>query len=151
VPNFPSSLRFVEFLFMKILVVHREVSVSSQVKAILRDNETIVRFYNSGLDGLLAIRVEEFDLIICGTDLPVITGFELIRSLRTHSINALTPVVFVADELNGKFEHLTNALGVAGTLVRSTMESELQPLLDATMKDWKSSDGSALKFELPPN
>src|SRR5688572_28004190 len=136
---------------MKILVVHREVSVSNQVKSISLDGETLVRFYSSGLDGLLAIRVEKFDLIICGTDLPVITGFELIRSLRTHSINSLTTVVFIADELNGKSEHLTNALGVAGTLVRSTMESELQPLLDATMRDWKATDGSMHKYELPPN
>lgn len=136
---------------MKILVVHREVSVSNQVKSILHDGETIVRFYNSGLDGLLAIRVEEFDLIICGTDLPVITGFELIRSVRTHSINTLTPVVFIADELSGKSEYLANALGVVGTLIRSAMERELAPLVDATMGDRKSTHGLRLKYDLPPN
>ncbi len=136
---------------MKILVVHREVSVSHQVKSILHDNETVVRYYNSGLDGLLAIRVEEFDLIICGTDLPVITGFELIRTVRTHSINASTPVVFIADELSGKSEYLANALGVAGTLVRQTMDHELAPLVDATMLGWKPNVRVSHKYDLPPN
>ena len=136
---------------MKILVVHREVSVCDQVKSILHDSETVVRFYSSGLDGLLAIRVEEFDLIICGTDLPVITGFELIRSLRTHSINASTPVIFIADELSGKSQHMAKALGVAGTLKRSTMEAELALLMDTKFNKRRSSDGSGNNFNLPPN
>src|SRR5687767_9223255 len=136
---------------MKILVVHREVSVSNQVKSISLDGETLVRFYSSGLDGLLAIRVEKFDLIICGTDLPVITGFELIRSLRTHSINSLTTVVFIADELNGKSEYLANALDVAGLLKRSSIDLELGPLVNAAMNEWKSIEHSGHRFDLPLN
>lgn len=129
---------------MKILVVHREVMVSDQVKSILNDRESIVRYYNSGLDGLLAIRVEVWDLIICGIDLPVITGFELIRSVRTHSINTGTAVVFVVDMLNWKFEYLANALGVTGTLVRSMIEDELAPLVDAAMAGWRSNGAYTL-------
>src|SRR5690242_4046653 len=136
---------------MKILVVHREVSVLNQVKSILSDRETLVRYYNSGLDGLLAIRVEKFDLIICGTDLPVITGFELIRSLRTHSINDLTPVVFIADELTGKSEHLAKALEVLGTLKRSSIDQELEPLVMPTINEWKSIDLSGHRYKLPDN
>lgn len=78
--------------------------------------EPVVRYFNSGLDGLHAVRVELFDLIVCGTDLPVITGFELIRSLRTQSINEKTPVIFVADEIDEKAKYLGHALGVADML-----------------------------------
>ena len=136
---------------MKILVVHREVSVLNQVKSISLEREPLVRFYSSGLDGLLAIRVEKFDLIICGTDLPVITGFELIRSLRTNSINSLTPVVFIADELNGKSAYLANALDVTGLLKRNSIDWELAPLVNATMDEWKSSEASDHRYNLPPN
>lgn len=118
---------------MKILVVHRQVTVLGQVKEILQDNQTVIRYYSSGLDGLLAARVEEFDLIVCGTDLPVITGYEMIRSLRTHSINASTVVVFIADEINEKSLQLGKALGVAGVLSSETMLSELQSLVTPTM------------------
>jgi len=136
---------------MKILVVHREVSVLNQVKSILPGGEPLIRFYSSGLDGLLAIRVEKFDLIICGTDLPVITGFELIRSLRTHSINSLTPVVFIADELSGKSEYLANALDVAGLLKRNSIDQELAPLVNATMNEWRSIEGSNHWYNLHQN
>ncbi|HEU5291752.1 MAG TPA: response regulator [Cyclobacteriaceae bacterium] len=125
---------------MKILVVHREVSVLNQVKSVLSDSETLVRFYSSGLDGLLAIRVEKFDLIICGTDLPVITGFELIRSLRTQSINSETPVVFIADEVSGKSEYLAKALEVLGTLQRNSIDRDLAPLVTPMINEWKSVD-----------
>lgn len=114
---------------MKILVVHRQASVLDQVKEILQDTKMVIRYYNSGLDGLLAARVEEFDIIICGTDLPVITGFELIRSLRTHSINEMTAVVFIADEINEKSTYLGKALGVAGVLSCENMSLQLQSLM----------------------
>lgn len=117
---------------MKILVVHRQASVLAQVKSSLSANEAVVRHFNSGLDGLLAVRVEKFDLIICGTDLPVITGFELIRSLRTHSINDKTPVIFIADEINEKEKYLSNALGVAGVVLSQEVSSELKALVSAT-------------------
>jgi CheY-like chemotaxis protein len=98
---------------MKILVVHRQkVEVMEQIKSVLQTNNSIIRFSDSGLDGLLAARIESFDLIICGTDLPVITGFELVRSLRTNSINKYTPVVFLTEVITEKIEHLSNALGV---------------------------------------
>jgi DNA-binding response OmpR family regulator len=116
---------------MKILVVHRQAMVLNHVKSILQDNEIVVRYTNSGLDGLLAARVEEFDLIICGTDLPVITGFELIRSLRTQSINSMTTVVFIADEIDEKAKYLGKALGVAGMFAYDDMSTGIQSFVEA--------------------
>jgi CheY-like chemotaxis protein len=114
---------------MKILVVHRQKMVVDQVKSALHDNVTIVKFTDSGLDGLLTSRIESFDLIICGTDLPVITGFELVRSIRTNSVNKTVPVVFIADEVDAKTEHLGNALGVAGMLATQDVDASLATML----------------------
>ena len=114
---------------MKVLVVHRLVSVLDDIKSMLSDDVNVFRYYSSGLDGLLAARVEAFDLIICGTDLPVITGFEVIRSLRTQSINASTTVVFVADEINEKLTYLGKALGVAGVLQAEEVSTQLQAMM----------------------
>jgi CheY-like chemotaxis protein len=103
--------------------------VVDQVKSALQDNVTIVKFTDSGLDGLLTSRIESFDLIICGTDLPVITGFELVRSIRTNSVNKTVPVVFIADEVDAKTEHLGNALGVAGMLATQDVDASLATML----------------------
>src|SRR5690606_8542594 len=72
------------FTGMKILVVHRQKLTVDTIKSVLSGRNPVVRHTESGLDGLLTSRIEHFDLIICGTDLPVVTGFELVRSIRTN-------------------------------------------------------------------
>jgi CheY-like chemotaxis protein len=97
---------------MKILVVHRQTKTVDRIKSVLSSCNPVVLHTESGLDGLLTSRIEHFDVIICGTDLPVVTGFELIRSVRTNSINRHTPVVIVCDELDEKTIQLGRALNV---------------------------------------
>jgi CheY-like chemotaxis protein len=119
---------------MKILVVHRQKMVVDQVKSVLQGNLVVVRYSDSGLDGLLTSRIESFDLIICGTDLPVITGFELVRSIRTNSQNKNVPVVFVADEVNAKTEHLGNALGVVAMMALQDLTGKLSQVVTDNVK-----------------
>ena len=120
---------------MKILVVHRQKLIVEQIKSVLINNDPVVVHTDSGLDGLLTSRIESFDLIICGTDLPVITGFELVRSLRTNSINKNVPVIFIADQVDAKTEHLGNALGVAGMLAVRDMDNRLAEMVQERVKD----------------
>ncbi len=115
---------------MKILVVHRHKVIVDQIKSVLTDNSPVVVHTDSGLDGLLTSRIESFDLIICGTDLPVITGFELVRSIRTNSVNKNVPVIFIADQVDAKTEHLGNALGVAGMLAVRDMDDRLAGIIN---------------------
>ncbi|MBX2964567.1 MAG: response regulator [Cyclobacteriaceae bacterium] len=115
---------------MKILVVHRQKEVVDQVRQALSSTEPYIRFFTSGLDGLLQAKIQEFDLIVCGTDLPVITGIELVRSLRNSSVNTTTTVVFLADEPDNRAEHLSRTLKVAGTLATRDMPKQLPVLVD---------------------
>jgi CheY-like chemotaxis protein len=128
---------------MKILVVHRQKETADLIKAVLKGINPVVRHTESGLDGLLTSRIEHFDLIICGTDLPVVTGFELVRSIRTHSVNRTTSVVFIADHLDERTEHLANALGVAGMLAVAEVNQRLAGIVSEAVrtepdKDWDS-------------
>ena len=101
---------------MKILVVHRQRKTVDQIKSVLSRCNPVVLYTESGLDGLLTSRIEHFDVIICGTDLPVVSGFELIRSVRTNSINKNATAVLVADEIDDKTRYLGQALGVSAML-----------------------------------
>jgi len=101
---------------MKILLVHRQKSNVDLIKSVLSSSNPVVLYTESGLDGLLTSRIEHFDLIICGTDLSVVTGFELARSIQANSINRDTPVILICNILNDTAIHLGNALGVAAVL-----------------------------------
>ena len=120
---------------MKILVVHRQKMVIDQVKSVLQDNSPVVIHTDSGLDGLLTSRIESFDLIICGTNLPVITGFELVRSIRTNSLNKNVPVIFISDAIDEKTKHLGNALGVTGMLANNDIAANLAGIVDTVKSE----------------
>jgi CheY-like chemotaxis protein len=80
---------------MKVLVVHRHEAVLESIEAQL--SQWNIQSCSSGLDGLLVCRVKHFDLILCSLDLPVVTGIEMVRSIRNFSINKKTPVVLLAE------------------------------------------------------
>jgi DNA-binding response OmpR family regulator len=119
---------------MKILVVHRQKAIVDQIKSLLSSCNPVVLYAVTGLDGLLTSRVERFDLIICGTDLPVVTGFELVRSIRTNSVNRETPVIFLSDVVDDKTQHLGNALGVAGMLAMEDVDGMLAGIVNDRVK-----------------
>ena len=119
---------------MKILVVHRQKNTVDVIQSVLSEKNPVVLQTESGLDGLLTSRIEHFDLIICGTDLPVVTGFELIRSIRTNSINRDTPVIFLSDKIDDKAKHLSNALGVEAVLLMDDVNHRLAGLVREHVK-----------------
>ena len=80
---------------MKVLVVHRQESVLQIIKEQMK--VWSIRSYTSGLDALIASKFETFDLILCGQNLPVVTGIELVRSIRNLSKNKNTPVILLAE------------------------------------------------------
>ncbi|HKZ38383.1 MAG TPA: response regulator [Chryseolinea sp.] len=119
---------------MKILVVHRQKDTVNLIKSVLSGSNPVVLQTESGLDGLLTSRIEHFDLIICGTDLPVVTGFELVRSIRTNSVNRNTPVIFLSDKVDQKMEYLGKALNVAAILTIDDAEFRLEEIVHECVK-----------------
>lgn len=119
---------------MKILVVHRQKKTVNAIKSVLSEKNPVVLQTESGLDGLLTSRIEHFDLIICGTDLPVVTGFELIRSMKTNSVNRNTPVIFISDKVDEKMERLGKALGVEAMLSLEEIGQRLPGIFDECVR-----------------
>ena len=121
---------------MKILVVHRQKDTVNVIQSVLSKKNPVVLQTESGLDGLLTSRIEHFDLIICGTDLPVVTGFELIRSIRTNSVNRNTPVIFLSDKdkVDHKAERLSQALGAEAVLLMEDVNERLAGIVQDRVK-----------------
>ena len=134
---------------MKILVVHRQRKTVDQIKSVLSRCNPVVLHTESGLDGLLTSRIEHFDVIICGTDLPVVSGFELIRSVRTNSINKNTAAVFVSDEVDEKTLHLGRVLGVSAILALKDIEIRLPGIVNEQVTAMLDKRWTGLKRSSP--
>jgi DNA-binding response OmpR family regulator len=80
---------------MKVLVVHRQASIADHIKDQLPQcNVTCV---TCGWLGLTETRIKRYDLVISSYDLPVVTGFEMVRSLRLFSLNRQVPVIMLSN------------------------------------------------------
>ena len=115
--------------YLKVLVVHRQASFHEEVGSTLKGFEPILRQHYCGIDGLQAAKLEHFDLIVCGIDLPLITGFEMVRSIRNLSRNSFTPVVFIADTLRRDEINLSRLLGAYAIAGRRNVEGNLEIVL----------------------
>jgi CheY-like chemotaxis protein len=116
------------FWIMKVLVVHRQEVVRNNIKNQL--GQWYVETYGNGLEGLMAAKLESFDLILCGQDLPVVTGIEMIRSIRNLSLNRRTPVILLAEgtetENHERIVHLLNANLMTIDEVKEMKDLELE-------------------------
>ncbi|HCM76245.1 MAG TPA: hypothetical protein DIS90_07675 [Cytophagales bacterium] len=99
--------------YLRVLVVHRQVSVASDIKKQFDSAGWLVHMAQSGLDGLLAARKESFSLILSAIDLPVITGIEMVRGIRNFSFNVNTPAVFIDFKPEGDYETILNKLNAS--------------------------------------
>jgi DNA-binding response OmpR family regulator len=134
---------------MKILVVHRQKKTVDQIKSVLSRCNPVVLYTESGLDGLLTSRIEHFDVIICGTDLPVVSGFELIRSVRTNSINKETVAVLLSDEVDDRVQHLGQALNVSAILALKDIEVRLPGIVNEQVKTKPDKEWPDLQLSSP--
>lgn len=89
---------------MDVLIIHREDSTLHAIQEKFDLGGWRVSKASGSLEGLELARQQEFDLILCGVDLPVMSGIELIRTLRTDSINKNAPIFLVAKEKPGPQE-----------------------------------------------
>ncbi len=120
-------------VYLKVLVVHRQEAMLDEMKSILDKFGPYMRLYHCGIDGLQAGRIETFDLILCGIDLPLITGFEMVRGLRNFSKNRKTPTIFIVKQMEAGFEDLCKQLNVQ-ILEQAHLQEELPFLLRGICK-----------------
>ena len=89
---------------MDVLIIHREDATRSSIQEKFDLGGWRVSKASGSLEGLELARQQEFDLILCGVELPVMSGIELIRALRTDSRNRNAPIFLVVKENPGPHE-----------------------------------------------
>ena len=83
--------------YPSVLVVHRQESATNEIKAYFDREGWAVHVAHTGFDGLLAARGKSYNLIVSVADLPVITGIEMFRAIRTYSLNLTTTAYFLLE------------------------------------------------------
>ena len=90
---------------MQVLIVEDEVRLADALAHIMKEEKYLVDTVHTGTDGLEYARSGLYDVVILDVMLPGLSGFEIIKRLRTEKID--TPVIMLtakdetADKVRG--------------------------------------------------
>ena len=122
-----------------ILLIEDEDSIRRVLKKVLREDNQSYQFTEAtdGQEGVLAVKKQEFDLILCDIKMPKKDGIEVLDFIRNHT--PTTPVVMISGHGNletavkamrmGAFDYISKPPDLNHLLstVRSALQSKAQP------------------------
>ena len=114
-----------------LLVDDNQAILDCLVRLLGRDY-TIVGAIRDGPRMLDAVAILKPDVVVMDISMPEMSGLELARLMRENP--PTPPVVFVTVHEDTEFMEAAQAVGAAGYVVKSTMETELKPALQLALK-----------------
>jgi CheY-like chemotaxis protein len=125
---------------LKVLVAHWHAQVCVETEQMIREKFVAkVETLDHGLEAIFRVQAEAFDLILCSIELPVVTGFEIVRTMRHYPANKYTPAIIMANTFDERH------ISLACQLKRCTMANTLtlmSTLTDVAMQPRKSSSSN---------
>ena len=123
-----------------ILIIEDEDSIRRVLKKVLQQDNHSYKFTEAtdGQEGILSVKKQHFDLILCDIKMPKKDGIEVLDFIRNHT--PATPVVMISGHGNletavqamrmGAFDYISKPPDLNHLLstVRSALQSESQPI-----------------------
>ena len=87
-----------------ILVVDDSVSIAAYIKNVLKDTNTNICIAYNVYEALENLKNNHYDLVITDIEMPKLTGFDLIKSMKSNEMLNKIPIIVVTGlELNDEF------------------------------------------------
>lgn len=128
---------------MKILLVEDDKAIARFVEKGLKENAFSVDVAGNGEDGLHLAVEEDYDLIILDIMLPVIDGYEILRTMRNKDIH--TPVIFLTAKDTQKDIIDGLNIGADDYVVKPFSFHELLARIRAILRRGKAASSSVLR------
>ena len=116
----------------RILLVDDNQAVLDCLVRLLSNDYTIVGALCDGPRLIDAVAILKPDLLLMDISMPEISGLELARLVQDNP--PAPPIVFVTVHEDPEFMKAAQDVGAAGYVVKSTMETELKPVLKLALQ-----------------
>ena len=119
---------------LKILLVDSKPDAVNQTKEMLRDlGFTRIDTVDNGSDGLALMETcaddDPYDLVLCGLEMPVMTGLEMLRQIR--ATNPDIPFIMLAARADHASVAEAKELAVTGYIKKPFSMNELRTKVEA--------------------
>jgi len=115
-----------------VLLVDDNQAILDCLVRLLGRDYTIVGAIRDGPRMLDAVAILKPDIVVMDISMPEMSGLELARLMQESP--PTPPVVFVTVHEDPEFMEAAQAVGAAGYVVKSTMETELKPALELALR-----------------
>jgi len=109
---------------VRILVVDDEPDTLGLIELTLQTAGFQVQSVASGEDALALLRRDAFDLVMLDIMMPTITGFDIVRRLRSEGAQ-LPPIIFLTAKTGSEDRQTGELLGAAAYLTKPTTRGQL--------------------------
>ena len=116
----------------RVLLVDDNQAILDCLVRLLGRDYTIVGAIRDGPRMLDAVAILKPDIVVMDISMPEMSGLELARLMQENP--PTPPVVFVTVHEDPEFMEAAQAVGAAGYVVKSTMETELKPALELALR-----------------
>jgi len=102
----------------KILVVDDSSSMRQMIKFSLESAGHTITQARDGSEGLKAVKLEPFDLILTDVNMPIMNGFEFSIEVRKLPSFKFTPILMLTTESDNDKKMQGKAAGVTGWILK---------------------------------
>ncbi len=118
----------------KILAVDDSATMRQLIKMTLTRAGYEVSEAEDGSKGLLKASTETFDMVLSDINMPVMTGLELLRGLRSLPQYKFTPIVLVTTESQVEKKAEGKAAGATGWIVKPFEPEQLLAVVTKVLR-----------------
>ena len=78
---------------MRVLVIEDDISTSQSIEFMLKSENFVVNATDLGKEGIDLGQIRDYDIILLDLNLPDMSGFEVLRSLRKSKVKTPTLIL----------------------------------------------------------
>lgn len=123
----------------KILIVEDDLDINNLLKIILEKNSYSVKQAFTGADGLTRLE-ENFDLVLLDLMMPVLSGEEMIKKMRSDSHNE--PVIVITAKIDEETKNKVFEMGADDFIAKPFKEQDLLNRVKANIRRYKTFNDS---------
>ncbi len=102
----------------KILIIDDSASIRNLLKHVLAECENIeIDEAENGLEGIHKIKSDTYDLIICDSDMPIMSGIETITTTREVLFKS-TPIIALTTKSEINLHNIMVKAGASSVLIK---------------------------------
>lgn len=126
---------------MRVLLVEDEKRMAEALCQILRLEKYEVDYFDNGIEGLMAVESDIYDIVILDVMLPGMNGFEIVKNARKNGIKTPVLMLTAKSELDDKVTGLDS--GADDYLTKPFMTKELLARIRAlARRNINTTDGT---------